>query len=234
MHAAIQFISGVRRMIFCQSSGTCSGTWQMRDTQHRKAMHSRKLVLGNRRALSSCSYRHVACVLTSSAIAHRPGAIAMSDMFRELALLLLFAGFCRGQSLKRDEALDRYLAGTRDRQPECSDWVFAIQIDASLPKLNKHGSMSGLKVVPRTGKAMYRGLRFTGDNLVKTAVIARFLTNDTKPYAGADVTRQNYSFVYDRTSGYNGLIAYVFRLKPVRKRVGLFKGELWLQATTAA
>jgi hypothetical protein len=26
----------------------------------------------------------------------------------------------------------------------------------------------------------------------------------------------------------------VFRLKPMRKRIGLFKGELWLEATTAA
>jgi hypothetical protein len=155
-------------------------------------------------------------------------------MCRELALLLLFAGFCAGQSLQPDRAIDRYLAGSRDRQPECSDWVFAIQIDASLPKLNRQGSMSGLKVVSRTGQTVYRGLRFTGDNLVKTAVIARFLKNDAKPVAGADVTRQNYSFVYDRNSEYNGLAAYVFRLKPMRKRVGLLKGELWLEAATAA
>jgi len=57
-------------------------------------------------------------------------------------------------------------------------------------------------------------------------VIARFLANDVKRSegaAGADITRQNYSFVYDRTSDYNGLSAYVFRLKPMRKRIGLFK-----------
>jgi tetratricopeptide (TPR) repeat protein len=168
---------------------------------------------------------------------HRPGAIAMSDTFRKLALLILFAGFCSGQSLTPDQAIDRYLTGSRDRQPGCSDWAFALQIDASLPKLKKQGSMSGLKVVSRTGQTVYRGLRFKGDNLVKTAVIARFLANDAKPpqrVAGTDVTRQNYSTVYDRTSRYNGLIAYVFRVKPIRKRIGLFKGELWLEATTAA
>ncbi len=57
--------------------------------------------------------------------------------------------------------------------------------------------MSGLKVISRTGQTVYRGLRFTGDNLVKTAVIARFLANDTGPdrEAGTDVTRQNYSFI---------------------------------------
>jgi hypothetical protein len=160
----------------------------------------------------------------------------MIDMFRKLALPLLFAVLCSGQSLTPGEAIDQYLALSRDRQSGCSDGVFVVQIDASLPNLEKQGSMSGLKVISRTGQTVYRGLRFTGDNLVKTAVIARFLANDAKPpeqVVGTDVTRQNYSFAYDRTSEYNGLVAYVFRLTPMRKRVGLFSGELWLDAATA-
>ena len=123
----------------------------------------------------------------------------MCNIFQKLALLLLFAGFCSGQSLTPDEAIDRYLTGSRERELGCSDLLFAVQIDASLPKPKKQGSMSGLKVVSRTGQNVYRGLRFTGDKLVKTAVIARFLANDAKPPgrdAGADVTRQNYSFIY--------------------------------------
>jgi hypothetical protein len=123
----------------------------------------------------------------------------MSDILRKLALLFLFVGFCSAQCLTPDEAIDRYLTGSRNRQPGCSDWVCAVQIDAALPKLNKQGSMSGLKVVARTGQTVYRNLRFTGDNLVKAAVTARFLANDAKPperVAGTDVTRQNYSFVF--------------------------------------
>jgi len=158
-------------------------------------------------------------------------------VFRNLVFLILFAGFCSGQVLTPDEAVNQYLTASRDRQPGCSDGVFAVQIDASLPDLEKQGSMSGLKVVSRTGKTVYSGLRFTGDNVVKTAVIARFLANDVKPperVVGTDVTRQNYSFAYIRTSEYNGLVAYVFRLTPMRKRTGLFRGELWLDAATAA
>jgi hypothetical protein len=160
----------------------------------------------------------------------------MSYIFRTLVLSLLFAGFCFAQPLTPGEAIDRYLTGSSERKPGCSDWACAIQIDATMPQLKKQGSMSGLKVVSRTGQALYRDLRFTGDNLIKTAVIARFLANDVKRSegaAGAEVTRQNYSFVYDRTSEYNGLSAYVFRLRPTRKRIGLFKGELWLDAATA-
>jgi len=95
--------------------------------------------------------------------------------------------------------------------------------------------MTGLKVVTRTGQILYRGLQFTGDNLVKTAVIARFLSNDMEargrePDAG--VTPQNYSFSYGKTAAYNGLIAYVFLLRPKRKRAGFFRGELWLEANS--
>src|SRR5882724_6747926 len=157
-------------------------------------------------------------------------------MFRRLVILILFAGFCSGQSVTPDQAIDRYLTASRDRQPECSERAFSVQIDASLPKLKKEGSMSGVKVISRTGQAVYRGLQFSGDKLVKTAVIARFLANEVKPperVAGTDVTLRNYSIVYYRTSTYNDLLAYVFRVKPIRKRKGLFKGELWLDANTA-
>jgi hypothetical protein len=158
-------------------------------------------------------------------------------VFRDLVSLILLAGFCAGEPLTPDEAVDQYLTVSCNSRPGCSDGVFAVQIDASLPNLEKQGSMSGLKVVSRTGKTVYNGLRFTGDNLVKTAVIARFLANDMKlrqRVVGTDVTRQNYSFAYIRTSEYNGVAAYVFRLTPMRKRTGLFRGELWLDAGTAA
>jgi len=147
---------------------------------------------------------------------------------------LLLPNFCAGQPLTPVEALDRYLA-SRGQPPACSDPVFNVQIDASMPTLRKQGSMSGLKQVSYTGQVVYRGLRFTGDRLVKTAVIARFLAHDTNPAertGDVAVSRQNYWFTYNKRSDYNGLSAYVFLLKPRRKRAGLFRGELWLNAET--
>src|ERR1700683_3771648 len=138
------------------------------------------------------------------------------NILRTFVLSLPFAGFCLAQPLTPDEVIDRYLRGSHERQLASSQWVCAVQIDATMPVLKKQGSMSGLKVVSRAGQTVYRDLRFTGDNLVKTAVIARFLANDVKRSegaAGTGLTRLNYSFVYDRTSDYNGLSSYVFRLK---------------------
>jgi hypothetical protein len=133
------------------------------------------------------------------------------------------------------DALATYLARSGQAQSACSDSVYNVQVHASLPRLRRQGSMSGLKVVSQTGEIVYRGLKFTGDSLVKRAVIARFLADDAHrpaPVAGVAITHDNYTFAYTGSVDYNGLTAYVFQLKPKRKRVGLFRGELWLEAST--
>jgi hypothetical protein len=102
----------------------------------------------------------------------------MSHGFKSVAMLLLLPGLCLTQSLTSADALDRDLARSRDRRQECSGLVFAVQIEDSLPKLRKQGSVSGLKLVSQTGQIVCRGLEFTGDSIVKTALIARFLAHE--------------------------------------------------------
>jgi hypothetical protein len=143
---------------------------------------------------------------------------------------------CPAQVIAPTEAIDRYLSGGTDRGNGCGARAFSFHIDASLPSLKKRASMSGLKLISRTGGILYRNLGFTGDNLVVTEVIARFLAHDRdRGKNGTDMTlsRQNYSITYVRPSDYHGRPAYVFRLKPKQRRVGLFKGELWLDAISA-
>jgi hypothetical protein len=161
----------------------------------------------------------------------------MPSVFLRIALLSLLAGLCRGESLSAAEAIERYLAPSQNQHCGCADAAYSVSIDATLPKLHKQGTMRGIKVISRTGQVAYRGLRFTGDRLVKTAVIARFLANEVQPpeqVAKFGITRQNYTFEYRATADYQGLRAYVWRLLPNRKRAGLFEGELWLDAATAA
>ena len=144
---------------------------------------------------------------------------------------------CPARATEPPVTLDRYLAWQAGDQPACFDSIFSVRIDAWLPALKKHGSMTGFKKITQPGHIVYRGLRFTGDNIIKNQVIARFLAHETNPpekAADLAVTPGNYVFAFDRTSDYNGLIAYVFLVKPRRKRAGLFRGELWLNAETAA
>jgi len=157
--------------------------------------------------------------------------------FAAAAVALIAPPLCSAERLAPPETLDRYLETGSHEQPHCSDLDYAVQIDASVPGLKKRGSMTGFKRIIQPGHAVYRGLRFTGDSLVKTQVITRFLAHETNsPEQAGDtrVTRLNYKFEFDRVSEYNGHMAYVFVLKPRRKRAGLFRGELWLDAETAA
>lgn len=155
----------------------------------------------------------------------------------EAALGFLFPAIGAAQLLSPPEALDRFLINSSGQQTECADSAFDVQIDASLPKLGRHGKMSGLKLVAKTGQIAYRSVRITGDSLVKTVLIARFLNMEAGRRANREdyaLNERHYSFAYQETSDYNGLSAYVFRLRPKRKRQGLVKGELWLNSANAA
>ncbi len=157
-------------------------------------------------------------------------------LFSCALVLAAFPG-ARAQGLTPTQALDRYLDASGDAACACAGRSFTVQIDASLPKLKKRGSARGIKLLSETGHTVYRGLQFTGDKTVKNDVIARFLSQDAELQEhrnDAGVNRNNYSFTYFQTSDYNGMPAFVYRLKPLRKRQGMFIGELWLEAASAA
>lgn len=130
------------------------------------------------------------------------------------------------------EILARYLQSPPEaRQP--ADHAMEMDIQASLPRLQKQGTMHGLKVISGSGQVAYRFLRFTGDKLVKTDVIARFLTAEAQPpdhLGDIGITPRNYKIHFQKVADYNGTPAYIYDLKPRKKRAGLFKGELWLDA----
>ena len=71
--------------------------------------------------------------------------------------------------------------------------------------------------------------------MVKTEVIANYLKAEVEAAKGpSDValTPQNYKFKFKGTQDWNGRQVYVLHVNPREKKVGLFKGELWLDAET--
>jgi len=133
------------------------------------------------------------------------------------------------------QALERYLREQCDRPPP-SAAPTSFQIDAALPKLHKRGVLRGLKVIAGPGRIAFTQLHFVGDSLVKTAVIARFLTVETKLPGGDEATQiaaANYRFSFKGTTDYGRRTAFIFLMEPKRRQVGLFKGELWLDSETA-
>lgn len=135
-----------------------------------------------------------------------------------------------GPTLKK--YLDRGDAAPAARQAT----VTRVRIEAQLPGVNKTGVMVADKTVASSGHISYEVKSFTGDNIVKTKVIGLYLSaeqeaSDTKVPA---ITPQNYRFKFKRKESFGDRIAMIFELTPIRKMIGLFKGELWLEEDTGA
>ena len=157
-------------------------------------------------------------------------------MLKSAFLVMMLSALGYAESASSADVLDRYLRAKQAAQSELLEESMNVEIDASLPRLKKQASMYGLRLITRAGRVAYTMLRFSGDNVVKTQVIARFLNAEiNQPSGGEDLTisAANYRFQYKGIADYAGRAACVFRVAPKRKRVGLFKGELWLDQATA-
>lgn len=133
------------------------------------------------------------------------------------------------------EIVAKYLTSSQKQQETLRGMQMEVQISADLPKLHKTGKMSALRVISRLGKISYKMLGFSGDDTVKKDVIARYLSAETetqKDNSQYAITPANYRFKYKGFLEQSGNQIYLFELKPRKNRVGLFKGELWLDAKT--
>jgi len=160
--------------------------------------------------------------------------------FRIFSVFLLFlSGLVRSEPasapVPESEVVSHYLSASREQQSLLRGASIDVEIDAEVPKLNKKGKLHALKQISKVGVITYRALGFDGDNSVKREVIARFLASEVQQAQnGTDVaiTPANYKFKYRHTQDLDGRKILVFQLAPRRKEVGLFKGELWLDAQT--
>jgi hypothetical protein len=133
------------------------------------------------------------------------------------------------------EIVSKYLESTHTQQETLKGMQMEVQIQADLPKLHKTGRMNALRMISSLGKISYKMLGFTGDDTIKKDVIAQYLKaevqgqQDTTQFA---ITPANYKFKYKGISDEKGQEVHIFELKPRQNRVGLFKGELWLDTKT--
>lgn len=137
--------------------------------------------------------------------------------------------------MPEDQMVVRYIAATFAQQTAMRGGTEEINIDAAVPKFKKQGKLHALRNISKLGKITYHALGFSGDNVVKTEVIANYLKAEVEAAKGTSdvsITPQNYKFKYKGTQEWNGRQVYVLRLNPREKKVGLFKGELWLDAET--
>lgn len=110
-----------------------------------------------------------------------------------------------------------------------------VEIEAKIPNLNKTGKMMATRTVKADGSVSYKNMKFEGDDLVKLQVIARYLEAEkeaTVKSKDVGITQENYKFKYQGKYGSGDWQLHLFELNPIKKRIGLFKGWVWVEART--
>jgi hypothetical protein len=133
------------------------------------------------------------------------------------------------------DILNRYLQAEQTHVDALRDASMDVDIDASIPKLKEHGRLHALRRISKVGTVTYHAITFQGDNTIKHQVIARYLDAERQAQANQNlaITPANYKFKFkgERTTS-TGDRVYVFEIIPRHRRIGLFKGDMWLDAKT--
>lgn len=130
--------------------------------------------------------------------------------------------------------VDKYVDATQVQQNSLRGLQMEVDIDAKLPKLEKHGKLTALRKISRLGLITYKALGFSGDNTVKQEVITRYLAAESAARENGTIaiTPANYKFRYAGRIVQNDVSLLILQVTPKKKAVGLFKGEIWIDAAT--
>jgi len=112
-------------------------------------------------------------------------------------------------------------------------------VEAELPDTAQRGRFQLRRrfIAPKT--LLFTPVRFVGDSFVKSNIIARLLQAEvdhaSKGESGRTaITHANYKFSYKGISEIDDRPLHVFHVKPRAKRPGLFKGRVYLDASTGS
>ena len=165
----------------------------------------------------------------------------LSQVLVLFAALGILAGGIRAEPAKKpmdeDRVLAQYLEKNQEQRATLRDVSMTVDIEAKLPDLEKKGALKALRNVSKLGKITYKVLGFQGDNMVKKDVIARYIeaevkSSDMDTRNTLAINTNNYKFNYWGRYGDGDWVLDLFELKPRKKRLGLYKGWLWINAKT--
>ena len=130
-------------------------------------------------------------------------------------------------------ALERFIA---NQPPDSRTPAETVEIEASLPRLNKSGRLRAIRRTLPAGHPEYQVLEISGDSMVNHELIVRYLHADQRAAEVSNestaITPVNYKFRYVGAVQLRDDIAYAFRIIPHKKRQGLINGVLWIDGAT--
>jgi hypothetical protein len=146
-----------------------------------------------------------------------------------------------GAEKQGDQVLAKYLAVSG--RGMARGFSSVARFFGKLPKTNKAASLAAKRHIDTGGSVEYTDVIVrSGDSTVQKDIIARFMSGEVesstpdpskeKNRLALAITPENYKFKYKGVQQIAGASIHVYEVNPRKKRVGLFKGELWLDAET--
>ncbi len=131
----------------------------------------------------------------------------------------------------------------QQRQKEQSAKLTAYSDDtvmvANLPDTRQKGEYELERSYSAPNSLKFKPLKFTGDNFVKNNVLVRLLQSEVDHTMRQEsplmaINDQNYKFSLKSTEQWDGRTVYVYSVKPHKKRIGLFKGRIFVDASSGS
>jgi len=139
--------------------------------------------------------------------------------------------------LSPDSALATYERGMQEQASELAGYTATSVIDAELPQSSQKAEFELKRHYAAPSVLEFTPVRSTGDKFVKSNVIVRLLQSEVdhvqkREQSQTAINSANYKFSYKGTSQLDGTAVHVFDVKPRQKRVGLFKGKIYVDASS--
>lgn len=154
----------------------------------------------------------------SAIVRDLPSTVALPRMSPELALQVYE---------QRQQQQSAKLAGYSDQTVMVAD----------LPDTRQKGEYELQRSYAAPNSLKFKPLKYEGDNFVKNNVLVRLLQSEvdhTMKQEGplTAINSTNYKFSLKATDSLDGRTVYVYNVKPHKKRVGLFKGKIYIDASS--
>ena len=139
--------------------------------------------------------------------------------------------------LAPEMALQRFEQRRHEESSLLAGYSDDMLMIANLPDTRQNGEYELKRSYAAPDTLRFTPVRYTGDGFVKSNVLLRLLHAEAdhtlkKEGPRTAISQENYRFSYKSLEMLDGRAVYVFHAKPRKKRVGLFKGKVYLDASS--
>lgn len=137
--------------------------------------------------------------------------------------------------LSPDLALAAYQRGLELQANQLAGYTAISLIDAELPDSAQKAEYELQQHYSAPSSLEFSAVHSSGDAFVKSNVIVRLLQSEVEhvrrhEQSETAINSSNYRFTYKGAQQLNGTPVHVYEVKPHAKRVGLFKGKIYVDA----